>query len=369
MAAYDDLPDGVVVAGPDGRVIFVNTSAERMLRTGRADAVGLPYTEVLPLVDADGRDWWECTDPYGGLHIRTRQQERVLSFLRGPRAGDQFYVAARYVRDGRHLAKLVVSLRSSTGRERADRDRADLVATVAHELRAPLTSVKGFTATLLTKWDRFTDEQRKHMLATVNADADRVTRLIHELLDVARIEAGRLELRRQVVDLPALVQKVFAAQQATGIPAERFLLKLEGVLPEVWADPDKITQVLGNLVENGVRHGMGTVTVTVASTDAPGLADSTIPQVAAPQVAAPQVAAPQVMVRVADEGAGLPEDLMPRLFRKFSRGDRRRGTGLGLYVAKGVVAAHGGMIEAGRGPSGGAEFRFTLPAGTPEHLR
>jgi signal transduction histidine kinase len=354
MAAYDDLPDGVVVAGPDGRVIFVNAAAERMLRTGRTGALGLPYTDVLPLVDAEGRDWWQCTDPYGGLHIRTRQQERVLRFVRGPRAGDQFYVAARYVRDGRRLVRLVVSLRCSTGRERADRDKADLVATVAHELRAPLTSVKGFTATLLAKWDRFTDDQRKHMLATVNADADRVTRLIHELLDVARIEAGRLELRRQVVDLPALVQKVFAAQQATGIPAERFLLKLEGALPEVWADPDKITQVLGNLVENGVRHGMGTVTVTVAGGGAPRLADSTVPH---------------VTVRVTDEGAGLPEDLMPRLFRKFSRGDRRGGTGLGLYVAKGVVAAHGGVIEAGRGPSGGAEFRFTLPAGTPEHLR
>ena len=137
------------------------------------------------------------------------------------------------------------------------------MSTVAHELRSPLTSVKGFTATLLAKWHRFNDDQKRVMLETVNADADRVTRLITELLDVSRIEAGRLEMRRQVVDLAEEVRKVIAGRVAAGEPAERFRFETRGELPEMWLDPDKMGQILGNLVENAVRHGAGTVTIVV----------------------------------------------------------------------------------------------------------
>ena len=93
-----------------------------------------------------------------------------------------------------------MALRSARARERLDRERSDLVATVAHELRSPLTGVKGFVSTLLSKWDKLNDDQKKLMLATVHADADRLTRLIAELLDVARIDTGRLSLHPRPVD-------------------------------------------------------------------------------------------------------------------------------------------------------------------------
>lgn len=341
-SAYDDLPDGVLVADADGRVVALNPAAERLLGTTADTALGRDFRDVLPLSDAQGRDWWQCTDPYGGLRSRRRQPECQLSLA----GGSDLLVTASYVRGpDRQLERLVVALRDTHARERLERSRANLVSTVAHELRSPLTSVKGFTATLLAKWDRFTDEQKQVMLQTVNADADRVTRLITELLDVSRIDAGRLEMRKQVVDLPAAIRKAVAGHVAAGEPEERFELRVDGELPEMWVDPDKFQQVVGNLVENALRHGEGTVTVTVGP-----YADGAV-------------------VTVCDEGAGIPEAVASRVFGRFWRGgDRRGGTGLGLYIVKGLVEAHGGSVSVGRGPTGGAEFRFVLPAGTPDFL-
>ena len=342
--AYDDLPDGVVVAGPAGTVLALNPAAARLLGTTPDAAVGRDYRDVLPLRDDQGRDWWVCTDPYGGLPSRTRQPEVALH-LAAPDGGRDLLVTASYVRGAdRGLERLVVALRDRAARDRLERSRADLVSTVAHELRSPLTSVKGFTATLLAKWDRFNDAQKRLMLETVNADADRVTRLLTELLDVSRIDAGRLEVRKQVVDIPAAVRKAVNGQVAGGEPEDRFVVDVRGELPEVWVDPDKLDQVVGNLVENALRHGAGQISVSVSP-----YADG-------------------VEVVVSDEGEGIPEETAARVFTRFWRGSRRGGTGLGLYIVKGLVEAHGGSVEVRRAPSGGAAFRFVLPAGTPSFL-
>jgi len=341
---YDELPDGVVVADADGRIIVVNPAAERVLGRSADETVGHDYRDVLPFVDAQGNDWWACTRPYDGLPTRTRQPERLL-VLPGT-GGDkdrELLMTASYVRDGdRRLSRLVIMLRDTAARARTERSGAELVSTVAHELRSPLTSVKGFTATMLAKWERFNDDQKKLMLQTVNSDADRVTRLISELLDVSRIEAGRLELRKQVVDVAALIRRDVDARIAAGESPDRFHLDVTGELPEMWVDPDKLAQVVGNLVENAVRHGAGTVHITVGPHDG------------------------GASVTVADEGEGIPVQARGRIFTKFWRGAASRGgTGLGLYIAKGIVEAHGGTIGVEQTPSGGALLRFTLPAGTP----
>ena len=346
-ASYDDLPDGVLVADDAGRVVLLNSAGERLLGVPAADVAGRGYRDVIPLVDSTGNDWWSCTDPYAGLAVRRGQPERQLTLVKGRGEGRELLVTARYVRaeDRGPVVRLVVCFRDAAARERVDRSRADLISTVAHELRSPLTSVKGFTATLLAKWDRFSDDQKKVMLQTVNADADRVTRLLADLLDVSRIDAGRLELRRQVVDLPAAVRRAFEGRIAGGEAESRFVLEVSGELPEMWLDPDKLDQILGNLVENALKYGDGTVTVAVHGE--PTGAE----------------------VVVTDEGEGIPEELLPRVFGKFWRqaGARRTGTGLGLFITKGLIEAHGGSIAARRAPSGGAEFRFTLPAGSPTY--
>ena len=361
LVSADELPDGVVVADEAGRIVVFNRVAARLTGLDPAEVTGKFVFDVLPLRDGEGRDWWVYADPYGGLPTRTRHPERSL-FLAD---GTEILVSIGYVREERAkggdprtrgprpVKKLVISLRGAQQRERLERSRAELVSTVAHELRSPLTSVKGFTATLLNKWGRFTDDQKRVMLETVNADADRVTRLITELLDVSRIESGRMEVHRQLVDLPDRARRIVAGRVAAGDAEDRFRLEVLAGLPETWLDADKIDQILGNLVENAVRHGAGIVTIVIE----PALIDDVV----------------AAAVSVRDQGEGISPEVAPRVFRQFWRGKPRGGsrrgqhgggTGLGLYIVKGLVEAHGGTIGVRRAPGGGAEFRFIVPAGT-----
>jgi signal transduction histidine kinase len=344
LVCADDLPDGLVVADDAGRVIIFNRAAERLTGMTATRVLGRELRTALPLVDRDGSCWWQQSRPYDGLPTRTRHPERSL-FLPD---GTELLVAIGYQRGPRRaVCRLAITLRGAEQRARVERTRADLVSTVAHELRSPLTSVKGFTATLLDKWSRFTDDQKKSMLETVNADADRVTRLITELLDVSRIEAGRIQLHREIVDIAQRASRIVAGRVAAGDAARKFSVEVLGRPPETWLDADKIDQILANLIENAVRHGAGTVTTVIE-----------------PAVV---LGGPGVAVSVRDQGPGVAPDCAPRVFRQFWRAKRRGGAGLGLFIVKGLVEAHGGAITVAQAPGGGAEFRFTLPAGTPDH--
>jgi signal transduction histidine kinase len=342
MTEIEDLPDGVVVVEADVTVSDCNAAAARILGVPRAQLVGLPLAEALPLTDAAGRDWWQVTNPFGGLSTRSRQVERVLQLP----DGRYLLVTAAYVRAhrGGPVRQVVVSLRGTEARDRAEREHADLIATVAHELRSPLTGIKGFTATLLAKWDRFTEDQRRLMLEAVDNDADRLTRLIAELLDVARIDAGRLELRRVPTDVYSLVAKRIEAKVVAGVEADRFVLDSVDELPEVWVDPDKMGQVIDNLIENALRHGDGMITVTLRR-DPDG-----------------------VVMSVADQGPGIPPGRAHRIFGRFWKGSDRGGTGLGLYVVNGIVEAHGGRIALVPPPEGGARFVVVLPVNDPTDM-
>jgi signal transduction histidine kinase len=373
LVCADELPDGVVVADHAARIAVFNKAATRLTGVASLNALGRDVRQVLPLRDADGRSWWTCVDPYRGLSTRTRHPETSLYLA----DGTELLVTVGYVRgprcrdfgNGRHgdpgaVQRIVITLRGAQQRARLERRRADLVSTVAHELRSPLTSVKGFTATLLAKWTRFTDDQKRVMLETVNADADRVTRLITELLDVSRIEAGRIEVHRQLVDIPHRAEKIVAGRVAAGDSPDRFRIEAPADLPETWLDADKVDQILGNLVENAVRHGAGTVTVVVEPVETVSARAVNRPDGIAAIPGSTETGAVAVSVR--DEGDGVAPELVPRIFRQFWRAKRRGGAGLGLYIVKGLVEAHGGTITVQAAPGGGAEFRFTMPAGGPD---
>ncbi len=338
------LPDAVMVVEPGGLVLALNPAAERLAGLLTAEAAGLHYGEVLPLTDAAGflvHQQYDVLSP--PLRVTTGTPERDYFVRRSDGTERWLAVRVAYVRDdaGR-LTAAIVSLRDIGRRRRLDRARADLISTVSHEIRSPLTSVKGFTSTLLHRWERFTDEQKRAMLETINFDADRVTRLLGELLDVSRLEAGRLELKRQEVDIAEIavevITRVSRREEAEG---HHLTADFAGSFPKVTADPGKIEQVLTNLVENAVKYATpGNVVVTGADLDR------------------------HAVVRVQDQGPGIEPKHIPHVFTKFYRrgmGERHSGTGLGLYICKGIVEAHGGEIWIERSSSEGTTFAFTLP--------
>jgi signal transduction histidine kinase len=223
----------------------------------------------------------------------------------------------------------------------SDDGAMEIVSTVSHELRSPLTSIKGYTALLLNRWDQLADDQKQMMLEQVHRDADRVTRLVNELLDISRLETGRLTLRRQRVDVTRLAAEVIDKVRLQ-FPDLEATLSFTADFPAIYADPDKVEQVLTNLVENAAKYGRAEGLRVVGTRE-----DD------------------RVHVAVHDQGEGIAVEDLPRVFDKFFHRDRGRptGTGLGLWIARGLVEAHGGTISVDSVPGKGSVFTFSMPAG------
>ena len=219
----------------------------------------------------------------------------------------------------------------------SDSSAIELIATVSHEIRSPLTTIKGFTKTLLDRWERLNDEIKLEMLRAINDDADRVTRILTELLDVSRLEAGKLTLHLQPVDVRELAGEVI---DVLGERSDKHKVVLaSGDDVEVRGDPDKLRQVLTNFIENAQKYtDGGTISVVCRAEEGWGI------------------------VAVADEGPGVPQDALGTIFEKFSRRDlpgSPTGTGLGLYICRGLIEAHGGDIGLFLA-NGGSTFWFSV---------
>ena len=236
----------------------------------------------------------------------------------------------------------------------SDESAWEIISEVSHELRTPLTSVKGYTSLLLKRWGQINDEEKKFMLEQVNHDADRVTRLLTELLDISRLESGRLRLRRQWVHLAILIP-IVVDKVRLEYPDLRTKLEIDPACPPAFADADKVEQVLSNLLENACKYASPTGLVVRAG-----------PAEKEPARAAESGGPDQeglVAVSVTDRGAGIPPEDLPRVFDKFFRRSEGRptGSGLGLWISRGLVEAHGGHLTAASTEGEGTTFRFTLP--------
>jgi len=311
----------------------------RLAGTSADEIVGRPMADVFKPRGRDGgpllADGWH---PSARLRSVTGIPEHEVTVASSN--GDvKVRVTGQYERDADGAVSGLVLAMRPPRRSEQEPTGSEVVSTVSHELRSPLTSVKGYTSLLLNRWDRLKDEQKKMMLEQVHHDADRVTRLITELLDISRLETGRLVLRRQLTNLAELADQVVEKLKMTYTDLDCDVHFPVG-FPQVYCDPDKLEQVLTNLVENAAKYASPLGMKVVGEFD-----DE------------------QVAVSVSDTGEGIPATDLPKVFKKFFRRDMGKptGTGLGLWISRGLVEAHGGRLTATSEMGQGSVFRFTLP--------
>jgi signal transduction histidine kinase len=238
------------------------------------------------------------------------------------------------------LGRLLV-FRDITREREVERMKNEFVSLVSHELRTPLTSIYGFAETLLRRDIGFSDAERETFLGYIASESERLTGIVDALLNVARLDSGTLEVDLVATDLVAVLNE---AVSESGAPAlsngHRFVVDLEDGVPAVRADPDKLRQVIGQLVENAVKYSPAGAVVRVEARKHP---DS-------------------VEITVTDQGNGIPESQIDRVFEKFYRGSMADpGTGLGLFIAQGLVSAMGGKIWVRSEEGAGSRFTFALP--------
>jgi two-component system sensor histidine kinase KdpD len=330
--------DGVRVAAADGRV--PDDLEERLVeaRTARAP---------VPVHGPAGAD----LEPGRALTVPMRGGEDVVGALvvvaGGPGSPGFGEAERRVLATFANQAALAVEQgRQEEQRNRAlalqetDRLRTALLNSVSHDLRTPLASIKASASSLLDREVRWSDAEREEFLATINTEVDRLTRLVHNLLDMSRIEVGALDPRLVESSLAEVVGPV--VRRARSASGQRVEVDVPEELPPVLVDPVRLDQVLTNLLDNARSYAAAGPVEVVA-----------------------RRAGDSVELRVVDHGPGIPGPERERVFDQFYRlkggGRRPEGTGMGLAICRGIVEAHGGTLRVETTPGGGATFVLTLP--------
>ncbi|MBI2918437.1 MAG: PAS domain-containing protein [Chloroflexi bacterium] len=333
------MSEGLVVIDKGDTLAYCNPSAERVLDIAASDFVGKPVSVFeqawqARVVDHDGlvRAWKDGV-------LRAPERPAVdFDLLSG---GQRLTIQARLFSVGA-LGTGVV-LRDITRESEVDRMKADFVSIVSHELRTPMTVVYGFAELLLVS--QGLTEQQKEWAGRIHSEGQRLTNIVEDLLDVSRIEAGRLSLKLAPLVLRPLVARVGDAL-STRYPAHVFQIDLAEDFPLVRGDEEKLLQVFHNLMDNAAKYSPRGGPITVA--------------------AQAGTERKEVVISITDHGLGIPQAEMPRLFTRFHRIQRPetegvRGTGLGLYIVKSLVELMGGRVWLESVLSEGSTFHLALP--------
>ena len=346
----DTSPVGVVVFDMQrGTAVSFNREARRIVDGLRnPDQSPEDLLELITIRRADGSEFslqeFPLARVLGGTE--TVRAEEIIMGVPDGRSISVLLNATPIRSDEGELESVVVTMQDMTDVEEQERLRAEFLAMVSHELRMPLTSVMGAGTTLLNAAADLDPAEMRQFLRIIVDRAEHMRYLIGDLLDVARIETGALPVDAEPSELRPLVEEA-RSRFVTAGAWNALNVEMAADLPQVMADRRRIVQVLGNLLSNAAGYS---------------------PEGSPIMVTAVREGV-HVAVSVADRGRGIPAELLPELFRKFSRASGEAtasgadGSGLGLAICKGIVEAHGGRIWAeSDGPGLGAKFTFTLPA-------
>ena len=328
VAILANVADGIVAVERDERIVLWNAAAERITGVPSEEALGRTVPEVLQ------RELRSETGAAAGdrlVPIRRGDQEVWLSLTEAVMRDPLGETAGR-----------IFAFRDISAERVVEQMRSDFVSTVSHELRAPLTSIYGFAATLLREDVKFEEEERRTFLTYIESEAERLTTIVDKLLSVARLDAGDLQLEIAPVDVRSLVSEVVESAREEAFNGHEIIVELPESPLATRTDRDKLRQVLASLVENAVRFSPGGGRVTVGAARR----------------------GESIVVSVVDQGIGIPDTEQDRIFSKFYRvGDAQTGgTGVGLFIAQGLVTALGGRITVRSAEGRGSSFVVELPA-------
>lgn len=344
---YDVSPIAVIVLDAQaGTVRRCNPEAVRIIRRNMG-LMGRPTPEVLSELRirwADGSDTTlaEAVTVDMLQHGEPLRAEEVLIYSQEDRSMRALLNATPILGVDGDRDAMVVTIQDLTPLAEQERLRAEFLAMVSHELRSPLSGVKGAVTNLLDPRALLDPAEVRQFHQIIDVNTDRMRDLISDLLDAARIQAGSLSTKPEPSDLALLIDEARRVFLSAGAE-QNLVIEVPPRLPRVMADRQRIIQVVTNLLSNAGRSSPRSSTIRVSA----------------------EVTGVHVQISVLDEGRGITAELLPHLFRKFSRVDAEAqggDTGLGLAISKGIVEAHGGRIWAESGGAGlGARFRFTLP--------
>jgi PAS domain S-box-containing protein len=332
VAILANIADGIVAVDREGSVVLWNAAAERITGVPAAAALGRAPVDVLQRsLEAPGED---------------ASGDRLVPVMRG-REEVWLSVTEAVMRDPLGVvAGRIFAFRDISGDRLVEQVKSDFVSTVSHELRTPLTSIYGFAETLLRQDVVFGEEDRKTFLRYIASESQRLTSIVDTLLAVARLDTGDLQVNLAETDVREAVRQVLDSVRFDN--GHEVVVELPDAPLAARADPDKLRQVLANLLDNAIRYSPDGGVITVGAT----VHDDT------------------VEVTVSDEGIGIPQSDQEQIFRKFYRGADAElrvgtsGTGLGLFIARGLVTAMGGRIWVASREGEGSRFSFELPAPT-----
>lgn len=330
-----NMSDGVIATNPDGNIIIKNKRAEELLDRPIARLQSLQ--EVLSLTESFSFPLNEERSTF--LELRSEDENNTI-----------IRITATPIRLNEKIVGTIVLLGDVTEQERLDRQRKDFVANVSHELRTPLTTIKSYLEAL-DEGALHDQETAARFVGVARQEADRMTRLIQELLQLSRLEAKQSRFQKKAADLEAILIDVahrfhFQCTQNN----ISFSALISSPLPRVYVDQDKIEQVLDNLISNAIKY---------------------TPKHGAVAVIAKRKEDGMVEVSVIDSGIGIPKKDLGRIFERFYRVDKARsrslgGTGLGLSISQEIIQAHGGTIDIHSLYKRGTIVSFTLPPCEPE---
>lgn len=356
----EGLTSGALVSNQDGVIQAVNPAMAEMAGIEAAAWVGKKMSEViLPSGKTDcalclGADFTDCGPLHTAFLIVTSGQQAQLKVEPEDLKVEELKVKVRHSRiHTQCVVTLVEPFSEDTALTQA---HTDFVSTVSHEFRTPLTSIKGFADTLIRYGNQLPDEEKRRFINIIKDQADRLIRLVENLLAASRLGSGKVELSYRPIPLKKMLETVSQSIQAKFVTKTQqkkpFNIVVQPESIELWADADKLEQVFINLLDNAAKYSPANTPVTVRAEYLPE--DDAL-----------------VRIMIQDEGVGIPAELLPKIFTRFYRAESPlkqevEGTGLGLYITKSLTAALGGQITAESEPGKGSTFTVIFPAATPE---